>query len=49
MLIFARSQAIEIMVNDLLKELYLEIKVPNMVCLIIGALTIDKYHLSDVM
>lgn len=36
------------MVNDLLKELYLNIKVPHMVWLTAKALTIDKYWLSMV-
>ena len=37
------------MVNDLLKELYQNIIVPHMVRLGVGALTIDKYLLSEVI
>ena len=37
------------MVNDLLKELYLNIKVPQMVLLIADVITIDKYPLSEVI
>lgn len=34
------------MVNDLLKELYLNITVRHMVRMVVGSLTIDKYPLS---
>lgn len=37
------------MVNDLLRELYTDIKVPHMVCSPVGVLTIDKYLLSEVI
>ncbi len=36
------------MVNDLLKELYMNITVPHMVSSLVGVITIDKYPLSGV-
>ncbi len=37
------------MVNDFLKELYLNLVVRHMVRLPVGALTFDKYLLSEVI